>query len=361
VTLSAPADGALFSFGDTVNFTVNVSDPEDGTIDCNRVKVRYLLGHDQHQHELTSKNGCTGSITTPIDGEHDPAANVFGVFDAEYTDNGGLVTHSVRKLQPRHRQAEHFSAQSGGVQLAAHGGAEGGNTVGFIDNGDWVSFTPYALSGAASVTARVSSGGVGGTLELRAGSATGTLLSSVAVAPTGGWDTFANVSAGVSSIPAGTTSLFLVFKGVTGQGNLFDVDAFTLNPAGAGTIRTAEGEAYTSTGGVQAAAHAAASGGATAGYIENGDWAGYSQLSTTGARSFTVRISSAGAGGTLTLRAGSQTGTVLGSVTVPVTGSWETFQDVSGTVTGTPTGPLFLTFTGGAGSLFDVDTVTLRL
>jgi glucose/arabinose dehydrogenase/PKD repeat protein len=359
VTLAQPADGALFSFGDTVSFQVTVSDPEDGAIDCTRVKVRYLLGHDSHQHEITSKNGCTGTITTPVDGEHDPAANVFGVLDAEYTDNGGLTTHSQRKLQPRHRQGEHFSAQNG-IQTAQHGAAEGGTTVGFTDNGDWISYTPYGLAGATSITARVSSGGAGGTLEVRAGSATGTLLGSVAVANTGSWDTFTNVSTALSNVPGGTTQLFLVFKGVTGQGNLYDLDAFTLNTSGAGTTRTAEGEAWTSTGGVQVAAHAGASAGATAGYIDTGDWAGYTQLPTSGAKGFTARISSAGAGGTITVRSGSQTGTVLGTVAVPVTGGWETFQDVSTTLTGNVSGALFLSFTGGAGSLFDVDTVTLR-
>jgi glucose/arabinose dehydrogenase/PKD repeat protein len=359
VTLSSPGDGALFSFGDTVSFQITATDPEDGTIDCSRVKIRYLLGHDSHEHEITSRTGCSGTITTPVDGEHDPAANVFGVLDAEYTDNGGLTTHSKRKLQPRHRQGEHFSAQNG-IQLAQHGGAEGGQTVGFTDNGDWISYTPYVLSGAGSFTARVSSGGAGGTLEVRAGSATGTLLGSAAVANTGNWDTFVNVNGTLSGAPSGTTQLFLVFKGVTGQGNLFDLDAFTLNPGSAGTNRTVEGEAWTSTGGVQAAAHAGASGGATAGYIDSGDWAGYSQLNTSGAKGFSARISSAGAGGTITIRSGSQTGTVLGSVAVPVTGGWETFQDVSTTLTGNVSGPLFLSFTGGAGSLFDVDTVTVR-
>jgi glucose/arabinose dehydrogenase/PKD repeat protein len=359
VTLSSPGDGALFSFGDTVSFQVNVSDPEDGTIDCSRVRVRYLLGHDSHEHEITAKTGCSGTITTPVDGEHDAAANIYGVIDATYTDNGGLATQAKRRLQPRHRQGEHHSAQNG-IQLAAHGGAEGGQTVGFTDNGDWISFTPYVLSGAGSFTARVSSGGVGGTLEVRAGSATGTVLGSAAVANTGSWDTFVNVNGTLAGAPSGSTQLFLVFKGVTGQGNLFDLDAFTLSPGSAGTSRTVEGEAWTSTGGVQAAAHAGASGGATAGYIESGDWAGYSQLNTSGAKGFSARISSAGAGGTITIRSGSQTGTVLGSVAVPVTGGWETFQDVSTMLTGNVSGPLFLSFTGGAGALFDVDTVTVR-
>ncbi|MET7617812.1 PQQ-dependent sugar dehydrogenase [Streptomyces sp. NPDC005408] len=227
VNLTTPADGALFSFGDTVPFIVNASDPEDGSVDCAKVKVTYLLGHDSHQHQITSKNGCTGSIAIPADGEHDSAANLYGVFDAEYTDNGGLTAHSVRILQPRHRQAEHFGAQSG-IQTAEHANAEGGKTVGFTDNGDWISFQPYALAGAKTFTARVSSGGVGGTIEIRAGSATGTLLGSVQVAPTGGWENFTDVSATLAGAPAGTTSLFLVFKGPSGQGNLLDIDTFTL-------------------------------------------------------------------------------------------------------------------------------------
>jgi glucose/arabinose dehydrogenase/PKD repeat protein len=359
VTLAQPVNGTPFSFGDTIAYQVTVSDPDDGAIDCARVKVRYLLGHDSHEHEITAKNGCSGTITTPVDGEHDAAANLYGVLDAEYTDNGGLTTHSKRTLQPRHRQAEHFSAHNG-IQTAQHGAAEGGTTVGFTDNGDWISFTPYALSGAASVSARVSSGGAGGTLEVRAGSPTGTLLGSTAVPNTGGWDTFTTVTTPLSGAPAGTTQLFLVFTGPTGQGNLFDLDAFTLNPTTTSTNRTVEGEAFTSQSGVQVAAHGPASGGATAGYIDNGDWAGYTQLTTSGAKGFTARISSAGAGGTITIRSGSQTGTVLGTVAVPPTGGWETFQDVSTTLTGTTSGALFLSFTGGAGSLFDVDTVTVR-
>ncbi len=92
VTVSAPANGQLFAYGDTVPFQITVTDPEDGTIDCARVKMTYVLGHDSHGHQITSKNGCSGSITIPVDGEHDDAANIFAVFDAEYTDNGGLTT-----------------------------------------------------------------------------------------------------------------------------------------------------------------------------------------------------------------------------------------------------------------------------
>ncbi|MEV4516155.1 PQQ-dependent sugar dehydrogenase [Dactylosporangium sp. NPDC049525] len=224
VTLSTPANGQLFNFGDTVPFTISVTDPEDGTINCSRVSMTYSLGHDSHAHQITSKTGCTGSITVPVDGEHDAAANIFGVFDAAYTDNGGLTTHVIRTLQPKHRQGEHFGAQSG-IQVAAHATAEGGNTAGFIENGDWISYTPYLLNNATQFTARVSSAGAGGTIEVRAGSPTGTLLGTATVTPTGSWDTFANVSTNIAGAPSTATTLYLVFKG--GAGNLFDVDAFT--------------------------------------------------------------------------------------------------------------------------------------
>jgi type 1 glutamine amidotransferase len=120
-----------------------------------------------------------------------------------------------------------------------------------------------------------------------------------------------------------------------------------------------EAESFTSGSGVQIAAHGPASGGQTLGYIDHGDWAGYASVSTAGARAFTARVSSAGAGGTIEIRSGSATGTLLGSVRVPVTGGWETFTTVSTTLTATASGPLVLRFTGGSGALFDIDTLTL--
>ncbi|MER5647580.1 ThuA domain-containing protein [Streptosporangium sp. NPDC002524] len=128
---------------------------------------------------------------------------------------------------------------------------------------------------------------------------------------------------------------------------------------GGGGSTTVEGEAYTSNSGVQPANHGPASGGRTVGYIDNGDWAGYASVNASGAKTFSARVSSAGPGGTIRVRAGSQTGTVLGTVTVPNTGSWDTFRTVSTTLTATGSGPIFLTFSGGSGSLFDVDTFTV--
>ncbi|MGW4945036.1 PQQ-dependent sugar dehydrogenase [Actinoplanes sp. NPDC004185] len=247
VTLSTPVDGSLFAFGDSVPYTITVSDPEDGTVDCDRVKLTYLLGHDDHGHAISSRTGCSGTLPIPVDGEHDTAANLFAVFDAEYTDNGAngqpaLTTHAQNVLQPRHRQAEHRNTQSG-TTVYSKAAAEGGQTVGDINNGDWIAFQRYALAGENRFTARVSSAGSGGTLAVRTGSPTGTVLGTVTVPVTGGWETFTEVSTALSAVPAGTTTLYLTFQG--GSGTLFDVDAFSFGTApssGAGPITAAAGK-----------------------------------------------------------------------------------------------------------------------
>ncbi|MFG2746729.1 carbohydrate-binding protein [Streptomyces chartreusis] len=240
VRIDAPADGQIYDFGAAIPFKVTVTDPEDGTIDCSKVKVNFIVGHDSHGHPQTSATGCTGTLQTLADGEHDPNANIFGVIDAEYTDKGGngqpaLTTHDQRIIQPSHRQAEHYG-DSSGVQIVDHAPAHGGKTVGLIENGDWISFKPYNLANARTFTARVSSAGAGGTIEVRTGSPTGTLLGTVTAPVTGGWETFQDVTASLSNQPTASPPLYLVFKG--GSGALFDVDEFSFSTTTGGGSRS---------------------------------------------------------------------------------------------------------------------------
>jgi cytochrome c len=87
--VTTPAPGQPFHFGDTVQFQVNVTD--EAPVDCSRVQVSYILGHDTHGHPLSTTAGCSGSIVTSASG-HDPTVdNITAVFVAEYTDPGGLT------------------------------------------------------------------------------------------------------------------------------------------------------------------------------------------------------------------------------------------------------------------------------
>ena len=90
VTLTAEPAGGTFQFGDAVTFTVSVSD--DTPVDCSRVSVSYVLGHDTHGHPLSTTTGCSGTIQTFVDNGHAGSSNLRGVFSATYTDapGGGL-------------------------------------------------------------------------------------------------------------------------------------------------------------------------------------------------------------------------------------------------------------------------------
>ncbi|MGV0101023.1 ThuA domain-containing protein [Streptomyces californicus] len=231
VELVLPEDGQLFEFGDAVPFKVNVSDPEDGTIDCTEVEVKFTLGHDSHGHDITTEHGCEGTIKTAMEGGHDPNANIYGGISASYTDNGGggqakLTGKDASRLQPRHRQAEHYDASSG-VTTPSKSSAHGGKTVGDIHNDDWISFKTYVLGNTSKLTARISSAGSGGFLEVRTGSPTGKILGSGPVPVTGSWDTFQDIDIPLRGAPKKQTELFLVFKG--GDGALYDIDDFELS------------------------------------------------------------------------------------------------------------------------------------
>ncbi|MEU5944420.1 ThuA domain-containing protein [Micromonospora sp. NPDC047465] len=131
-------------------------------------------------------------------------------------------------------QAEAFSS-AGGVTPFTKAGANGGQTLGHIDPGDWAAYDGVDLTGVTSFRARVVSGGPGGTLQVRTGSTTGTVLGAVAVPNTGSWTTFADVTTTLGGVPSGTRNLYLTFTG-SGSG-LFDVDDFTLvRPGGSGGV-----------------------------------------------------------------------------------------------------------------------------
>ncbi|MEU6643905.1 ThuA domain-containing protein [Saccharomonospora sp. NPDC046836] len=235
VTLETPVNGGFFGFGDTVPFRVTVTDPEDGDIDCSKVTVEYILGHDNHGHPLSRATGCEGVITTPADEGHGLDANVFGVINASYTDNGAgevpaLTGSDESILQPKLKQAEFFTEHNG-IQVVDAAGASGGKRVGYIDDGDWISFDPANLTGISSIGYRVSSGGAGGTIELRSGAPDGPVLHTVAVSNTGGFDNYVDIDPVPVTDPGGTVPLYLVFKG-TGSGGLFDVDALRFTGSG---------------------------------------------------------------------------------------------------------------------------------
>ena len=107
VQVIAPIAGGLFAFGDTLQYKVVVTDPEESSINCNDVQVTFVLGHDSHGHAEQTGNGCTGFLQT-IASDVTHGGNVFGVVSASVRRQGRLGRSGAvaDRLRAEHRPPE---------------------------------------------------------------------------------------------------------------------------------------------------------------------------------------------------------------------------------------------------------------
>ncbi|MDY0908832.1 family 43 glycosylhydrolase [Microbacterium sp. CFBP9034] len=93
--------------------------------------------------------------------------------------------------------------------------------------------------------------------------------------------------------------------------------------------------------------------------IDNGDWTALSSVDfgDAGAASVTVKVKPLQGGGAITVRSGSETGAVLG--TIPVTGTTGEWTELTAELTGAAGAQdVFFTYSGATGDLFELDTWT---
>jgi endo-1,4-beta-xylanase len=118
-------------------------------------------------------------------------------------------------------EAESYSAQSG---IQTESSTEGGQNVGYIENGDYIVYNGIDFgNGAASFQARVASATNGGNIEVRLDSITGTLVGTCAVSGTGGWQNWTTKTCNISGA-SGVHNVYLKFTG--GSGYLFNINWF---------------------------------------------------------------------------------------------------------------------------------------
>ena len=192
------------------------------TTDEVTIMLRWVFALEKGKGGPSLTRGLAGEVTAPK--EDKP-----GTFrlDATYTDAGRAPAGSLSgkasvTLRSRRLEAE---AEAGNVQGAKILGKE----VGAIDHGHSVKFTGINLADVGSITARTSSGNVGGTIEFRAGSPTGALLGTVTVPNTGGWDKWIEPKTDLSpSAPRTRTDIHAVFVN-PGKGGLMNLDWVQFN------------------------------------------------------------------------------------------------------------------------------------
>ncbi len=283
-------------------------------------------------------------------------------------DSNGLIKEvaadmkgiaQLRSIDPYQRTEAETIAWCAGIsteQCSATGGPVSNMDVTGINNGDWVAVgnADFGTEGAETFKANVAST-VGGKIEIRLDSATGTLVGTLNVGATGGAQTWKEVETTISKV-TGVHNVYLVFTG-TGTSNLFNVDywQFTAPAKQRSAFSQIEAESYNNQSGIQTETCTDTGEGQDVGYIENGDYVAYKKIDFgNGAASFEARVASETNGGNIELRLDSPTGTLIGTCAVPGTGDWQTWTtescDVS-KVTGEH--DLYMVFTGESGYLFN--------
>ena len=238
MTVNTPVEGGTFTFGDDIPYTVTVTDPEDGTVNCYDVTVTFVLGHDTHGHAERARTAaracCTPSRTTSP-----TAATSSASIRRRYTDKGGgggapsLTTTGQHEIRQKHQEVEFVVNQSGTNTATNTDGDRRRRAPRQPRAGDWLQLNgPFNLININSITFRVADAAAGRTagsplaaIEIRQDSITGPILQTDNLVSTGGTATWTSQTFPISM--SGTHELFLVFRTVTGGatgGNLFNLN-----------------------------------------------------------------------------------------------------------------------------------------
>ena len=278
-------------------------------------------------------------IISPLQTSTTIASLVQGIYDFELkvTDNrgvsamdtvrvtvsgssGGTTTPSTGTGTTTRIEAEKWSTMSGVATENAWGDPQGGGLiVGWIEQGDWMDYSYNApAAGSYTVNLRIASAVSGAQFQIK--NAGGTVLATVYVPNTGGWQTWQTISTTIT-LPAGTQTLRLQSSGSAGWNiNWWELTSGssggTTTPS-TGTTTRIEAEKWSTMSGVatENAWGDPQGGGLIVGWIEQGDWMDYSyNAPVAGTYTVNLRIASAVSGAQFQIK--NAGGTVLATVYV---------------------------------------------
>jgi glucose/arabinose dehydrogenase len=115
-----PAAGTLYRGGDTINFSGNATDTEDGTLPASAFTWLVDFHHDTHRHDgpPVADGVKSGSFTIPTSGE--VADNVWYRLILIVTDAGGLRDTIYRDILPQ-KSTITLATQPAGLQVTLDG------------------------------------------------------------------------------------------------------------------------------------------------------------------------------------------------------------------------------------------------
>ena len=226
-------------------------------------------------------------------------------------------------------EAEAYCNMSG-IQTESTTDVGGGQNVGYIDTGDWLSYSvDVPAAGSYKVSYRIASATSSGILQLeQAGGAP--VFGSLNVPYTGGWQSWNTISHNVN-LAAGKQNIALVAKAGGFNINWMKIESTGVLPPDAITIQA---EDFLVMNGVQTENTSDSGGGLNVGYIDAGDWMSYPSVTIPTSGTYTVeyRVASLNGGGNLVLEEAGGSPS-YGAINIPATNGWQNWATIKHTVT----------------------------
>ena len=256
-TANAGPDQTIALPTNTVTLNGTGSDP-DGTV----MSYSWSQISGSSSAGISSPSQAASTLTNLVQGVYQ--------FELKVTDNHGAVATDIVQVtvnaaasSPSSRiEAENYTLMSGVVKENTSD-AGGGQNVGYIDYGDWMDYNVNVSSaGTYAINLRIASPS-GGQLQIK--NSAGTVLATVSIPNTGGWQNWQTVSANIS-LAAGVQTI-RVYS--TSNGWNFNWLEIGTGSAASATTRI-EAENYGEMSGVQKENTSDAGGGQNVGYIDYG-------------------------------------------------------------------------------------------
>ena len=366
VSLTAPASGATLS--GVVSVAATASD------NVGVVRVRFSVdGTPLGADDTTAPYSVSWDTRTAANGSHTITATAY---DAAGHDASSSATVTVSNATVTGRpipgtiQAEDYDAggegvgyhdttavnsggqyRNDGVDIEVTADTGGGYNVGWVAATEWLKYTvSVQAAGTYTLRARVAANGTGGTFHVEVGGTN--VTGPLSIPNTGGWQAWRDVTATVT-LAAGVQPMRVVFDsagptGVVGNINYVSFATGTV-PVPAQTIQAesydagGEGVGYHDTtagntggqyrtDGVDIEVTTDTGGGYNVGWIAATEWLKYTvSVPAAGSSTLRARVAANGAGGTFHVEVGGVN--VTGPLTIPNTGGWQAWRDVTATVT----------------------------
>ncbi len=138
-TITAPAEGNLFSAGETITFAGTGTDPEDGELPASAFTWWIDLHHDEHNHPALDATGGSksGTFTIPTSNETDD--NIWYRIYLRVTDSQGQTKTVYREVFPR-KVTVTLATSPAGLQVKLDGQAV---------------TTPYTFTGVVGIVRNI--------------------------------------------------------------------------------------------------------------------------------------------------------------------------------------------------------------